>query len=146
MSTGGGGKAIIAALGANLGIALIKFVAFAITGATSILAEAVHSVVDSGNQGLLLIGARSSRRTADTAHPFGYGRERFVYAFLVGLLLFSAGGLFALYEGVQKVRHAHHLDNPIVALVVLLVAVGLEGFSLRTAVRESREHKGTDSW
>ena len=142
----GSSKAIIAALAANLGIAVIKFVAFAITGASSMLAEGVHSVVDSGNQGLLLVGARSAKRRADIAHPFGYGRERFVYAFLVGLMLFSAGGLFALYEGVQKVRHAHHLDNPIVALVVLLVAVGLEGLSLRTAVRESREHKGTDSW
>ena len=146
MSSGGGTRAIIAALGANLGIAVIKFVAFAITGATSMLAEGVHSVVDSGNQGLLLVGAKRSRRDEDTAHPFGYGRERFVYAFLVGLMLFSAGGLFALYEGVEKVRHPHHLDDPIVAVVVLLVAVGLEGFSLRTAIGESRHHKGTDSW
>jgi cation diffusion facilitator family transporter len=146
LSTGGGSKAIAAALGANLAIALIKFVAFALTGATSMLAEGVHSVVDSGNQGLLLIGARSSRRRADTAHPFGYGRERFVYAFLVGLMLFSAGGLFALFEGIEKVRHPHHLDDPIIAVVVLLVAIGLEGLSLRTAVRESRLHKGTDTW
>jgi cation diffusion facilitator family transporter len=146
MSSGGGTKAIIAALAANLGIAVIKFVAFAITGASSMLAEAVHSVVDSGNQGLLLVGARSSTRRADKAHPFGYGRERFVYAFLVGLMLFSAGGLFALYEGVQKIRHPHPLEDPIVAVVVLLVAIGLESFSLRTAVAESRPHKGSDSW
>src|SRR5664279_213039 len=131
MSSGGGSKAIIAALGANLGIAVIKFIAFAITGASSMLAEGVHSVVDSGNQGLLLVGARSAKRTADTAHPFGYGRERFVYAFLVGLMLFSAGGLFALYEGIEKVRSPHHLDTPVVAVIVLLVAIGLEGFSLR---------------
>ncbi|HZZ97532.1 MAG TPA: cation diffusion facilitator family transporter [Jatrophihabitantaceae bacterium] len=146
MSTGGGKKAIIAALGANLGIAVIKFVAFFITGASSMLAEAVHSVVDSGNQGLLLRGARSARRRADTEHPFGYGRERFVYAFLVGLMLFSLGGLFAVYEGVEKIRHPHHLDDPIVAVIVLLIAVGLEGFSLRTAVAESRHHKGDDTW
>jgi cation diffusion facilitator family transporter len=146
MSHGNSTRAIIAALGANLGIALIKFVAFAITGASSMLAEGVHSVVDSGNQGLLLIGARNSRRRADTEHPFGYGRERFVYAFLVGLMLFSAGGLFAVYEGVQKIRHPHPLDDPIVAVVVLLVAIVLEGLSLRTAVGESRPHKGTDSW
>jgi cation diffusion facilitator family transporter len=146
VSTGGGGKAIIAALGANLGIALIKFVAFGLTGATSMLAEGVHSVVDSGNQGLLLVGARSARRRADRAHPFGYGRERFVYAFLVGLMLFSAGGIFALYEGVQKIRHPHHLDDPLIAVVVLLIAIVLESFSLRTAVRESRDHKGEDSW
>jgi cation diffusion facilitator family transporter len=146
MSTGGGKKAIIAALGANLGIAVIKFVAFFITGASSMLAEAVHSVVDSGNQGLLLRGAQSSKRRADTEHPFGYGRERFVYAFLVGLMLFSLGGLFAVYEGVEKIRHPHHLDDPIVAVIVLLIAVGLEGFSLRTAVAESRHHKGDDTW
>ncbi len=146
MSTGGGGKAIIAALGTNLGIALIKFIAFAITGSSSMLAEGVHSVVDSGNQGLLLLGGRSAQRRADAAHPFGYGRDRFVYAFLVGLMLFSAGGLFALYEGVQKIRTPHHLESPLVAIAVLIIALGLEGFSLRTAVHESLPHKGEDSW
>jgi cation diffusion facilitator family transporter len=146
MSSGGGTRAIIAALSANLGIAVIKFVAFVLTGASSMLAEAVHSVVDSGNQGLLLVGARSAKRRADKDHPFGYGRERFVYAFLVGLMLFSAGGLFALYEGVEKIRHPHQLEDPIIAVVVLLVAIVLEGFSLRTAVAESRPHKGEDTW
>jgi cation diffusion facilitator family transporter len=146
MSSGGGTRAIIAALGANLGIALIKFVAFVITGASSMLAEGVHSVVDSANQGLLLVGAKSSRKRADKAHPFGYGRERFVYAFLVGLMLFSAGGLFALYEGIEKIRHPHELEDPIIAIIVLLVAMALEGFSLRTAIAESRPHKGTDTW
>jgi len=146
MSASGGSKAILAALGANLGIAVIKFVAFVITGSSSMLAEGVHSVVDSGNQGLLLVGGRSARRKATPDHPFGYGRDRFVYAFLVGLLLFSAGGLFALYEGVEKIRHPHHLDSPVVAIVVLVVAMGLEGYSLRTAVKESRHSKGTDSW
>jgi cation diffusion facilitator family transporter len=146
MSHGGGSKAIIAALGANLGIAVIKFVAFAITGASSMLAEAVHSVVDSANQGLLLVGAKSSRKLASKEHPFGYGRERFVYAFLVGLMLFSAGGLFALYEGVEKIRHPHDLESPLVAIIVLVIAIGLEGFSLRTAVAESRPHKGDDTW
>jgi cation diffusion facilitator family transporter len=135
---GHGGKAIIAALAAN--------VAFAITGASSMLAEGVHSLVDSGNQGLLLVGARTSKRRADKEHPFGYGRERFVYAFLVGLMLFSAGGLFALYEGVEKIRHPHALDDPIVAVIVLFVAIGLESFSLRTAVHESQPHKGSDTW
>ncbi|HEY7009000.1 MAG TPA: cation diffusion facilitator family transporter [Jatrophihabitantaceae bacterium] len=146
MSSGGGTKAIIAALGANLGIAVIKFIAFAITGASSMLAEGIHSVVDSGNQGLLLIGARSAKRAADTEHPFGYGRERFVYAFLVGLMLFSLGGLFALYEGIEKILHPHPLEDPLVAIVVLLLAVALESFSLRTAVHESRPYKGRDSW
>ncbi len=146
MSSGGGKKAVLSALAANLGIAVIKFIAFGITGATSMLAEGVHSVVDSGNQGLLLVGARSAKRRADHEHPFGYGRERFIYAFLVGLMLFSAGGLFALYEGVQKIRHPHPLDNPFIAVAVLLIAMVLESFSLRTAVRESRQHKGGDSW
>ena len=146
MSSPHGGRAIFAALSANLGIAVIKFVAFAMTGASSMLAEGVHSVVDSGNQGLLLVGARGARRHADADHPFGYGRDRFVYGFLVGLMLFSAGGLFALFEGVEKIRHPHHLDQPYIAVIVLVIAIGLEGFSLRTAVRESRPHKGSDSW
>jgi cation diffusion facilitator family transporter len=146
MSASGGSKAVLAALGANLGIAVIKFAAAGITGSASMLAEGVHSVVDSGNQGLLLIGARSSRRRATPDHPFGYGRDRYVYGFLVALMLFSAGGLFALYEGVQKIRHPHHLDSPVVAIVVLLVAVALESFSLRTAIGESRHLKGEDTW
>lgn len=146
MSAGGGSKAVLAALGANLGIAVIKFVAFAITGSTAMLAEGVHSLVDSGNQGLLLHGGRSARRRATPEHPFGFGRDRYVYGFLVALMLFSAGGLFALYEGVEKIRHPHHLDRPLVAVVVLIVAIGLESLSLRTAVRESRGPKGADSW
>jgi cation diffusion facilitator family transporter len=146
MSASGGAKAIVAALGANLGIAVIKFVAFAITASTSMLAEGVHSVVDSGNQVLLLRGGRSARREATAQHPFGYGRDRYVYGFLVALMLFSAGGLFALYEGVEKVRHPHHLDSPVVAVIVLVVAIGLESFSLRTAVGESRHVKGDDTW
>jgi cation diffusion facilitator family transporter len=146
VSASGGSKAIFAALGANLGIAVIKFIAFAITGSSSMLAEGVHSVVDSGNQGLLLRGGRSARKSATETHPFGYGRDRYVYGFLVALMLFSAGGLFALFEGVEKIRHPHHLDSPVVAVVVLVVAIGLESFSLRTAIHESAELKGDDTW
>ncbi len=146
MSASGGSKAVLAALAANLGIALIKFVAFVITGSSSMLAEGVHSVVDSGNQMLLLVGARRSRRAADAEHPFGYGRDRYVYGFLVALMLFSGGGLFALFEGVQKIRRPHHLDDVAVAIGVLAVAIVLESFSLRTAVRESRHLKGGESW
>jgi cation diffusion facilitator family transporter len=146
VSAGGGTKAVIAALGANLGIAVIKFAAFAITGSSSMLAEGVHSVVDSGNQGLLLRGARSAKRSATPEHPFGYGRERYVYGFLVALLLFTAGGLFAIFEGVSKIRHPHHLESLGVAVAVLLVAVALESFSLRTAIAESRELKGDATW
>ena len=146
MSSGGSNRAVIAALGANLGIALIKFVAFAITMSSAMLAEGVHSVVDSGNQVLLLIGGRRSQREATREHPFGFGRDRFLYAFLVALTLFTAGGLFALYEGIEKVQHPHHLDSPAVALIVLVVAAGLESFSFRTAIVESAKVKGHDSW
>jgi cation diffusion facilitator family transporter len=143
---GSSGRAVIAALAANLGIALIKFIAFAITMSSAMLAEAVHSVVDSGNQVLLLIGGRRSRREATREHPFGYGRDRFLYAFLVALTLFSLGGLFAAYEGVEKVLHPHKIDSPAVALIVLAVAVVLESYSFHTAIVESRKLKGTDSW
>ena len=146
MSAGGSPKAVLAALGSNLGIAVIKFIAFGLSGSASMLAEGVHSVVDSGNQGLLLIGGRSAQRRATPEHPFGYGRDRYVYGFLVALMLFSAGGLFALYEGVQKIRHPHHIDDPLIAFVVLAVAIGLESISLRTAIGESRHLKGSDSW
>lgn len=146
MSAGGGTRAVVAALLANIGIAAAKFVAFAITGSSSMLAEGVHSVVDSGNQGLLLVGGRSARRRATPEHPFGYGRDRYVYGFLVALMLFSAGGLFALYEGVEKIRHPHQLESAVVAFIVLAVAIVLESFSLRTAVHESRALKGEQSW
>ncbi len=146
MSAGGSTRAVVAALAANLGIAVIKFIAFGLTGASAMLAEGVHSLVDSGNQVLLLVGARRSERAATPEHPFGYGRDRYIYGFLVSLMLFSAGGLFALYEGINKIRHPHHLDDVTVALVVLAVAAVLESFSLRTAIRESRELKGEHSW
>src|SRR3954454_25247407 len=122
MSTGGGSKAVVAALGANLGIAVIKFIAFAITGSSSMLAEGVHSVVDSGNQGLLLIGGRSARRPGTAEHPFGLRRDRYIYGFLVALMLFSAGGLFALFESVEKIRHPIPLESPAVAIIVLFIA------------------------
>ena len=102
MSAASGTRAIVAALGANLGIAATKFIAFALTGSSSMLAEAIHSVADSGNQALLLVGGRRARREATPEHPFGFGRERYVYAFIVAIVLFSVGGLFALYEGYQK--------------------------------------------
>lgn len=147
MSAEGGTRAILAALGANLGIAVAKFVGFVITGSSSMLAEAAHSVADSGNQGLLLIGGRRARRVATAEHPFGYGRDRYFYAFVVALVLFTLGSLFSLYEGFHKLRdHEATLDRPQVAIVILLVAVVLEGFSLRTAVMESNEVRGESNW
>lgn len=142
----GSNKAIVAALGANLGIAITKFVAFLFTGSSSMLAESVHSVADTGNQGLLLLGGRRARRARDRAHPFGYGPERYFYAFVVSLVLFSAGGVFALFEGVSKVRHPHHVADPWVAVGVLVVAMCLEAFSFRTARAESKPLKGSHSW
>jgi len=146
LSAGSGSRAVAAALAANLGIAAIKLIAFVITGSSSMLAEAVHSFADSGNPGLLLLGGRRSRRAATSEHPFGFGRDRYVYGFLVALVLFSVGGLFAVYEGTDKIRHPHEVSSPIVAIGVLLGAVALEGWSFRTAVRESREIKGSASW
>ena len=146
MSASGGSRAVVAALAANLGIAVTKFVAFAFTGSSSMLAEAVHSVADTGNQGLLLLGGRRARKERDSAHPFGYGSERYFYAFVVSLILFSVGGLFALVEGVDKIAHPHHVDHAIVAVIVLAVAVCLESFSFHTAITESSKVKGDQSW
>ncbi|MBD3752257.1 MAG: cation diffusion facilitator family transporter, partial [Micrococcales bacterium] len=137
MSASGGNRAIIAAFLANMGIALAKFVAWFVSGSASMLAEAIHSVADSGNQLLLLLGGRQSRRAADAEHPFGYGRERYVYAFVVSIILFSVGGLFSIYEGIDKLTHPHELENVWVPVIVLFIAIGLESFSLRTAIRES---------
>ena len=146
MSTGGGKKAIVAALLANLGIAITKFVAWFFSGSASMLAEAVHSLADTGNQGLLLLGAQQAKRKADPTHPFGYGRERYVYAFVVAIILFTIGGVFSIYEGISKLRDPHELTNAWLPILVLLVAIGLESFSLRTAVRESNLVRGKESW
>lgn len=141
MASHSGTKAILAALSANLGIAITKFVAFLISGATSMLAESVHSVADSGNQVLLLVGGKRSRRAADAEHPFGYGRERYVYAFMVAIVLFSVGGVFSIYEGVHKIEHPEALTAAWLPIAVLVVAMALEGMSLRTALRESAPHR-----
>ena len=144
----GGTKAILAALAANLGIATAKFIAYLVTGASSMLAEAVHSVADSGNQVLLLVGGRTARREATPQHPFGFGGDRYVYSFLVAVVLFSVGGLFAIYEGVHKLQHPEPLESAGWAFGVLLVAIALESFSLRTAVRETNAVKqpGISYW
>jgi cation diffusion facilitator family transporter len=145
-SESGGARAIVAALLANLGIAVTKFIAWAFSGSSAMLAEGVHSLADSGNQLLLLLGRRRARREADIEHPFGYGRERYVYAFVVSIILFSVGGLFSIYEGVEKIAEPHPLENAWLPIAVLVVAIVLESFSLRTAIHESRPHKGTGSW
>ncbi|MEV0094653.1 cation diffusion facilitator family transporter [Streptomyces sp. NPDC050738] len=146
MSASGGTKAIVAALGANLAIAVAKFVAFLFSGSSSMLAESVHSLADSGNQGLLLLGGKKAKREATPEHPFGYGRERYIYAFLVSIVLFSVGGMFAVYEGYEKIKHPHSLDNWYWPVGVLVFAIIAEGFSFRTAIVESNVTRGTLSW
>jgi cation diffusion facilitator family transporter len=147
MSAGGSNRAIVAALGANLGIAVTKFLAFLLTSSSSMLAESIHSVADSGNQALLLVGGRRAQREASTEHPFGYGRERYIYAFLVAVVLFSVGGLFALYEGFHKVQHPEPIESwQWVPVAVLVSAIGMEGYSFRTAIHESNLTRGDQSW
>ncbi|WP_433499841.1 cation diffusion facilitator family transporter [Sphaerimonospora sp. CA-214678] len=146
MSAGGGTKAIIAALTANLAIAVAKFVAFVFTGSSSMLAESVHSVADSGNQALLILGGKRAMRQRTREHPFGYGRERYFYAFVVAVVLFTIGALFSLYEGWHKISDPHPVESPQWAFGVLIFAIVAEGFSFRTAIKESRHHKGDNSW
>ena len=145
MSTEGGTRAVVAALLANTGIAVAKFVAAAISGSASMLAEGVHSLADAGNQVLLLVGGRRSRKAADASHPFGYGRERYVFAFVVAIILFSVGGMFSLYEGIHKLEAHEELNLPWIPLAVLAIAIVLESFSLRTAVIEANKARGKDS-
>ena len=146
MSAGGGTRAILAALGANAGIAAAKFVGFAITGSASMLAEAVHSVADTSNQGLLLLGQKTSQRRATQEHPFGFGRDRYFYSFIVALMLFSLGSAFAIYEGIHKLQDPEPLTAPIVAVIILVIAIVLESYSFRTAIVESAKIKGSVTW
>jgi cation diffusion facilitator family transporter len=148
MSAQGGNKAILAALAANLGIAVTKFVAFALTQSSSMLAEGVHSVADSGNQLLLIVGGRRARREADSDHPFGYGQARYYYSFLVAIVLFTLGGMFALYEAWEKFAEPHPIEGDWwwVPLAVLAAAILMEGLSLRTAMAEARPFKGEGNW
>ncbi|GAA2284069.1 transporter [Streptomyces ruber] len=146
MSASGGTKAIVAALAANLSIAVAKFVAFLFSGSSSMLAESVHSLADSGNQFLLLLGGKRAQREATPQHPFGYGRERYIYAFLVSIVLFSVGGMFAIYEGYEKISHPHELEHWYWPVGVLVFAIVAEGFSFRTAIKESNQSRGRKSW
>ena len=148
MAANGGTKAIVAALAANLTIAVLKFVAYFLTLSSSMLAEAIHSLADSGNQLLLLVGGKRAEREASQEHPFGYGRERYIYAFIVSIVLFSVGGLFALYEAWGKIQHPHGIEGDFwwVPLAVLVGAIIAESFSFRTAIAESNPLRGKQSW
>ncbi len=146
MQEDGSRRAIVAAFLANLGIASAKFVAFFITGAASMLAEAVHSLADTGNQGLLILGTARAKREATREHPFGYGRERYFWAFVVSMVLFSLGSFFAIYEGIDKLRHPHELVSPAIAIGVLVLAIALESWSFRTAIVAAQPLRGSKSW
>lgn len=146
MSASGGSKAIIAAFLANFGIAVTKFVAWLFSGSSSMLAESIHSVADAANQLLLLLGGKRAQQKADKEHPFGYGRVRYVYAFVVAIVLFAMGGVFSVYEGIAKIRDPHPIAVWWLPLLVLAIAIVLESFSLRTAIKESRPLKGDASW
>ncbi|HEX5595772.1 MAG TPA: cation diffusion facilitator family transporter [Micromonosporaceae bacterium] len=147
MSSAGGNRAIVAALLANLGIAVAKFIGWGLTRSSSMLAESIHSVADSGNQLLLLLGGRRARRRATPEHPFGYGRERYMYAFIVSVVLFTVGGLFALYEAWHKWSQPEGIIRwQWVPVVVLVVAIAMEVFSFRTAIKESNQVRGAASW
>lgn len=146
MAAGGSTKVVIAAMVANAGIAIAKFVAYLVTGSAAMLAESVHSVADTSNQGLLLLGGRQARRVADDEHQFGYGRERYFWSFVVALVLFTLGGLYSLFEGIEKVRHPHEVTSLEWAIGVLLLGIVLEGFAFRTAFIESKKVKGDRTW
>jgi cation diffusion facilitator family transporter len=145
-AAGSGRRTVLAAFAANLGIAATKFAAFVITGSASMLAESVHSIADSGNQALLLIGRSRAQREETEEHQFGFGAERYFYGFLVALLLFTVGAAFSVYEGIHRILHPESLDSPVVALAVLGIAAILEGFSFRTAIIESNQSRGRRAW
>jgi len=139
-------RAIFAALLANLGIAIAKFVGYFVTGAASMLAEAIHSLADTSNQGLLFMGGALAKRQPTRRRPFGYGRERYFWAFMVAVVIFTIGALFALFEGISKIAHPHQLESPLWAVGILVVAIALESWSFRTAIHESNHERRNQAW
>jgi cation diffusion facilitator family transporter len=139
-------RTLVIALAANLGIAVSKFVAAAITGSSAMLTEGVHSVVDSTNQLLLMWGRHASKRAPDKLHPFGYGRELYFWSFVVAVLVFSAGAGVSVYEGIVHILHPEPAVSPVIAYAVLLIAFLLEGWSTVEAYRDFRRAKGPLGW
>lgn len=146
MSAGDSTKVVVAAFFANLGIAIAKFIGFIFTRSSSMLAESIHSVADTGNQALLFLGGRLSKRKPDEEFQFGFARERYFWAFVVAMILFSLGSLFAIYEGIEKLRHPHELENVAWAFGILILGLFFEGYAFRTAIRTSLPLKGDRSW
>ena len=143
MAAAGSKKIVIIALSANMAIACAKFLAFLWTSSSAMLSEAIHSLVDTSNQALLLYGTKRSERPADTKHPFGYARELYFWSFVVAVLLFALGAGFSIYEGVQKLLHPHPLTDPWVNYIVLAVALVIEGFATAAAIKEFNSRRGT---
>ena len=140
-------KSVLAALGANTAIAIAKFAAAAISGSSAMLAEALHSVADTGNQALLLLGLKRAERPPDEQHPFGHGKARFFWGLLVAVSLFTVGGGFSIWQGVDGLIHGHELPDPKVALVVIALAVCFEGYAWHTAYRQlDQTRRGRGVW
>ena len=146
MAATGGTRTIVTALIANFTISIAKFFGFVITSSSAMLAEAVHSLADTSNQALLLLGKKRSKKSPSAQRPFGFGRERFFWAFVVSLVLFSLGSMYAVYEGIEKIRHPHEIESLWWALAILLFAMVMEAYAFQTAVKESRFYKGDHSW
>ncbi len=146
MAATGGTRTIVTALIANFTIAIAKFFGFVITSSSAMLAEAVHSLADTSNQALLLLGKKRSKKSPSAERPFGFGRERFFWAFVVSIVLFSLGSMYAVYEGIEKIRHPHEIESLWWALAILLFAMVMEAYAFQTAVKESRLYKGDHSW
>lgn len=146
MAAGGSTKVVLAAMAANGAIAIAKFVAFLFTGSSAMLAESIHSVADTSNQGLLLLGGKRAKKVADDRFQFGYGRERYFWAFVVAMVLFAVGGLFSFFEGLEKIRHPHEIESLGWAFGVLIFAMIGEFFAFRTAVVESNKVRGDRTW
>jgi len=143
--TSGSVRAILYALGANIGIFLAKAVAAVLTGSGAMFAEAVHSLADCGNQGLLLLGMKRARRPPTPDYPLGYGKEVYFWSFLVALMLFSVGGAFSVYEGLHKLMHPEPLERPVIGVAVLAFSLALEWWSLRACLQEVDRTRGSQS-
>lgn len=142
-------KSIVFALLANLGIAITKTIAAILTGSGAMLAESIHSFADCGNQGLLFLGLKASKKKPDTEHPLGYGKEIYFWSFVVALILFSVGGMFSIYEGIHKISSHEGLNNPIIAIIVLVVSMILESASLfgcLTQINKFRNNTSLWTW
>ncbi|PWC33064.1 cation diffusion facilitator family transporter [Azospirillum sp. TSO35-2] len=138
----GANRVVYAAIAANLAITVTKFVAAVITGSSSMLSEAVHSLVDTGNEALMLVGLARSKRPPDDRHPFGYARELYFWPFVVALVIFAGGAVVSVYEGVEKILHPQPIESPWINFVVLAVALVMEAVSWVIALREFNAHRG----